>query len=128
LLSPKLRNGFDIRAEITAIRFLEKYADSIYINYGVYKHYQQRYAMARNSVTVLEDVSEAYGDSLLHFQWCRYNLERKVEYGYRFMWSKNGKLRPLRGGARIPAWATLQALLAKAVAAGWGDRDENSPS
>ena len=83
--------------------------------------------MARNSVTVLEDATATYGDSQLHYQWCRYNIGREIEYGYRFMWSRDGKLLPLRGGARIPSRAAQDRLVAMADAAGWGNRDESNP-
>lgn len=82
--------------------------------------------MSRSSVTVLEDVNEAvYGEnSKLHFQWCRYNLDRDVEFGYRWMWSREGRLLPLRGGARIPSWELMKRLIARAEAEGWGGKSE----
>lgn len=85
--------------------------------------------MARNQVRVLQDVSiDPYEDgvNLLHLQWCRYELDGGDERGYRFMWSAEGRLKPLRGGARIPSWNHLQALLKKAESQGWANQDEQN--
>ena len=87
--------------------------------------------MARNQVVVLNDVSvqpyPQFPGSKLHFQFCRYVIETSVEYGYRFMWSRDGKLLPLRGGARIPSVSVLNALVQRAIAEGWGARTETNP-
>ena len=85
--------------------------------------------MARNQVVPLRDVNiQLYpeGDYRLHFQWCRYDLGEAVEYGYRFMWSAEGRLKPLRGGARIPSWEALQTLLKMAEAEGWAHQSETN--
>lgn len=82
--------------------------------------------MARNQVVVLHDVSEEVYDPAhrLHFQWCRFDIEQDSQYGYRFMWSRHGRLLPLRGGARIPSADLMQRLVKQAQAAGWGGLDE----
>lgn len=82
--------------------------------------------MSRNQVVVLRNVEIApYGDdNLLHFQWCRFDIEESSSYGYRFMWSAGGRLKPLRGGARIPSWEALKELQRLAEADGWSNQDE----
>jgi hypothetical protein len=87
--------------------------------------------MSRNQVIVLNDVNIApdkdrLGD-VLHFQFCRYVIETRVEYGYRFMWSRDGRLLPLRGGARIPSVAFIEELLEQAKVSGWGNKTESNP-
>lgn len=79
-----------------------------------------------NRVVVLKDVSIApYGDdNRLHFQWCLFDLEDRKEEGYRFMWSEAGKLKALRGGARLPSWDAMQELLSMAAKGGWAGRAE----
>ncbi len=87
--------------------------------------------MARNQVFVRHDVSEApyedHPDARLHFQWCCYMFaDGDPEYGYRFMWSDEGRLKPLRGGARIPSMSIMQRLIERARTEGWGELDENN--
>ena len=85
--------------------------------------------MARNQVRVLRNVEiDPYGDgeNLLHLQWCRYDLEDGSSYGYRFMWSRGGRLKSLMGGARIPSWDHMQELIEKARAEGWAYQDEKN--
>lgn len=84
--------------------------------------------MSRNQVVVLRNVEIApYDDAnLLHLQWCRFDIGEESTYGYRFMWSWEGRLKPLRGGARIPSWEALKELLRLAEAAGWSKLDEAS--
>lgn len=79
-----------------------------------------------NRVTVIHDVSiEAYGPAhRLHFQWGLFQMDKETAYGYRFMWSENGKLKALRGGARIPSWEQMQQLLTMATKAGWAGKSE----
>ena len=56
----------------------------------------------------------------LLFQYCTYHYnDGESETGYRFIWQKDGKLRPQRGQARIPDAATLQKLLELAKKDGW---------
>jgi hypothetical protein len=63
------------------------------------------------------------GDWALWFQWCRYDLDDGIQYGYRFIWKrKDGSLQAARGQARIPTIADARELLKNAEAAGWGDR------
>jgi hypothetical protein len=60
----------------------------------------------------------------LCFQWCRYELDDGVQFGYRFIWRRpDGDLQAARGQARIPSIAHAKALMDKATAEGWGDRD-----
>lgn len=84
--------------------------------------------MSRNQVVVLRNVEIApYNDeNLLHFQWCRFDIEAGSEYGYRFMWSSSRGLKPLRGGARIPSWEALKELQRLAEAEGWANQSEEN--
>lgn len=64
------------------------------------------------------------GDWQLCFQWCRYELDDGVQFGYRFIWRRpDGGLQAARGQARIPSIAEAKSLMDKAIAAGWGGRD-----
>jgi hypothetical protein len=66
----------------------------------------------------------------LCFQWCRYDLDEDgTQFGYRFIWRRpDGDLQAARGQARIPSIAQARALMDKAVAEGWGDRDGEAMS
>jgi len=65
------------------------------------------------------------GDWQLCFQWCRYDLDEEgSQFGYRFIWRRpDGDLQAARGQARIPSITEGRALMEKAIAEGWGDRD-----
>jgi hypothetical protein len=64
------------------------------------------------------------GDWQLCFQWCLYALDDGPQHGYRFIWRRpDGDLQAARGQARIPSIAEAKALMDKAIAEGWGDRD-----
>ena len=43
------------------------------------------------------------------------------EFGFRFMYREEGKLRPLRGQARIPSLDIAEKLIAEARRRGWGN-------
>jgi hypothetical protein len=71
-----------------------------------------------------ETTNDPAGDWQLWFQWCRYELEDETLYGYRYIWKRpDGDLQAARGQARIPSIAAGKALMDKAAAEGWGDRD-----
>ena len=79
--------------------------------------------MARVHV-IKETTNYPLGDWQLFFQWCRYEMEDGTQYGYRFIWRRpDGKLQAARGQARIPTVAEGRALMDKAAAEAWGDRD-----
>jgi hypothetical protein len=79
--------------------------------------------MARVHV-LKETTNDPAGDWQLWFQWCRYELDDGTKYGYRFIWRwPDGTLQAARGQARIPSLAAGRALMEKATAEGWGDRD-----
>mgnify|MGYP001107380968 CR=1 FL=1 len=84
--------------------------------------------MARNQVVVLRnvDITPYENEHRLHFQWCRFDMGKESEYGYRFMWSDGGGLKPLRGGARIPSWEALKKLQDLAEADGWSNQSEGN--
>ena len=87
--------------------------------------------MARNQVRVKHDVKIDYygnGSDFLHLQWCRFDLGERELWGYRFMWSRDGALRPLRGGARIPSMEAMKTLMSMADAEGWGGLEEHKQS
>lgn len=74
-----------------------------------------------------ETTNDAPGDWQLWFQWCRYELDDGTQYGYRFIWRRpDGGLQAARGQARLPSIETAKALMNKARAEGWGDRDGNA--
>jgi hypothetical protein len=86
--------------------------------------------MSRNQVFIKHDVSVApykeHPQLRLHLQWgCYMYVSGDPDYGYRFMWSEAGRLKPLRGGARIPSMKIMQRLIKLAKDAGWGDLDES---
>jgi hypothetical protein len=71
-----------------------------------------------------ETTNDAPGDWQLWFQWCRYELDDGIQYGYRFIWRRpDGALQAARGQARLPGIEAAKALMDKATAEGWGDRD-----
>lgn len=71
-----------------------------------------------------ETTNDAPGGWQLWFQWCRYDLDDGVQYGYRFIWRwPNGRLQAARGQARIPSIEAGKDLMDKAIAEGWGNRD-----
>lgn len=51
-----------------------------------------------------------------------------LDYGYRFIWSRAGKLSAARGQARIPSLTIANELIEKAVEEGWGNVGEASIS
>jgi hypothetical protein len=89
--------------------------------------------MPSNQVVVLRDTSVApypeWPKTRLHLQWGYYVYEdgSPPQHGYRYMWSEDGRLKPLRGGARIPSWAFMQMLMRRAEEEGWGGLDEQTP-
>jgi hypothetical protein len=71
-----------------------------------------------------ETTNDPAGDWQLWFQWCRYELDDGIQYGYRFIWRRpDGALQAARGQARIPNIAAGKTLMEKAIAEGWGNRD-----
>jgi hypothetical protein len=71
-----------------------------------------------------ETTDDAPTDWQLWLQWCRYELDDGTQYGYRFIWKRpDGALQAARGQARLPSIEVGRALMDKAVAEGWGDRD-----
>jgi len=70
-----------------------------------------------------ETTNDPAGDWQLWFQWCRFELD-DTQYGYRFIWRRpDSSLQAARGQARIPSVEAALALINKAKAEGWGDRD-----
>ena len=84
--------------------------------------------MSRNRVIVLRDASIAPydDDNRIHLQWCRFDIDTYSEYGYRYMWSNQRGLKPLRGGARIPSWSVMNELMEIADREGWSNQDERN--
>lgn len=77
-----------------------------------------------NRVQVINEVSREWEEDkvALRFQWCQYVYENGTsEHGYRFIWSRDGRLLPSRGQARIPSIRILEQLVAQAKREGWGD-------
>jgi hypothetical protein len=71
-----------------------------------------------------ETTNDPPEDWQLWFQWCRYELEDGIQFGYRFIWRRpDGALQAARGQARIPNITAGKALMDKATAEGWGNRD-----
>jgi hypothetical protein len=71
-----------------------------------------------------ETTNDVPGGWQLWFQWCRYDLDDGVQYGYRFVWRRpDGALQAARGQARIPSIKVGKELMDKAIAEGWGNRD-----
>ena len=76
-------------------------------------------------VQIVKEVRLEESESTLCFQWCRYIYDDgELDYGYRFIWRRDGKLMPHRGQARIPSMRALEHLIAQAKRAGWGDHKE----
>lgn len=67
----------------------------------------------------------ADGGWQLAFQWCRYvsQDDGACQYGYRFIWYQNGKMKPTRGQARIPSIGLMAELIDRAKSEGWGHHD-----
>ena len=78
--------------------------------------------MAQGRITVLHEVQLDYGGGyFLCLQYCRFNYGNASpeQEGYRFTWlTPDGYLK--RGQARIPSFADIHELMAKAIEAGWG--------
>jgi hypothetical protein len=71
-----------------------------------------------------ETTNDPAGNWQLWFQWCRYELDDGIQYGYRFIWRRpDGGLQAARGQARIPSIEEGKALMDKAISEGWGNRD-----
>jgi len=81
--------------------------------------------MSNNRVEVVNNVQINFDNVVwfLHFQQCIYHLsegdEKWTEEGYRFMWSKDGRLCGHRGQARIPDSKAMYTLITMATIAGW---------
>ncbi len=80
----------------------------------------------QNRVEVLESVDYLEPDDpnyQLHFQKVIYHLnndrESWKEFGFRFMWSHQGRLCGHRGQARIPDSTVLFKLITQAMLDGW---------
>ncbi|MGE7750691.1 hypothetical protein [Lysinibacillus fusiformis] len=75
------------------------------------------------------DDSKLDKEWVLCLQWCKYNYEDgDSANGYRFIWRRpDGSLQPARGQARIPSFAHMEYLMAKAKLQGWGDFTDNNP-
>jgi hypothetical protein len=73
-------------------------------------------------VQVLEECSkQMHNGCQLCLQWARYIYDNgNMELGYRFIWRRpDGSLQAARGQARIPSFADMQELMAKAKKGGW---------
>ena len=87
--------------------------------------------MPTRVIAIHEAAYDIYPDdnAELVFQWCEYRHtdgpRQWSEYGYRFMWRVNGRLKSQRGQARIPSHKILNALIAQAQQEGWGNLDES---
>ena len=77
---------------------------------------------------ILHDTSiDLNGGWRLHLQYYNYTQEGgSPDYGYRFMNSCDGNLRPQRGQARIPSRKHSTLLWAQADLEGWADYEEGS--
>jgi hypothetical protein len=77
-------------------------------------------------VQVLEECSKNMnGRWQLCLQWARYIYDNgDMQLGYRFIWRRpDGSLQAARGQARIPSFADMQELMAKALKAGWSGNE-----
>lgn len=75
-------------------------------------------------VRVLHEVKKSYPNEwALCFQWCVYQYDDgSSERGYRYIWrDPTGRQMAHRGQARIPNINTMEELIKKAKAAGWGN-------
>lgn len=77
-----------------------------------------------NAYIIKETSLSTQGDWVLWFQWVRYNFDEMYdEFGYRFIYRCEGKLRATRAQARLPSVEAMQKLIGQAAAEGWADRD-----
>lgn len=83
--------------------------------------------MAQTRVVVLHNIEKDMdGGWKLCFQYCRYQIEKDEQEGYRFIWKRpDGRLQPARGQARIPSIADALDLISQAMRLGWGNRNGN---
>lgn len=73
-------------------------------------------------VIVLNEVETQEKDGWkLCFQYCLWHMPGGTENGYRFIWRKEGRLKPQRGQARIPSLKIATDLMQKAKDEGWGE-------
>ena len=73
-----------------------------------------------NHVEIINDVFvQTTERTKIHFQKVVYCTDDYEEDGFRFIWSRDGRLLPHKGQARIPNERILYSLLEKAMADGW---------
>lgn len=112
-----MQQKFRLNAQFESITIYSDLFRSIQINSD------QETNVARVHV-LKETTNDPAGDWQLWYQWCRYELDDGVLYGYRFIWRRpDGTLQAARGGARIPNSGAATALMEQATKEGWGDRD-----
>jgi len=76
-------------------------------------------------IVVLNEVeTEEWNGWKLCFQYGIWDGPDNQHKGYRFIWRKDGKLKPQRGQARLPSIHQARELMDKAKAAGWGDHKD----
>lgn len=73
-----------------------------------------------------EAKKQAKDGEFLCLQYVAYPIdENSSKNGYRFIWrTTDGKLRALRGQARIPSLAVVLELISLAMSEGWGNFDD----
>lgn len=75
-----------------------------------------RYFMMKEAVRQMD------GPRKLRLQWGFYAHDNgELVYGYRFVWTQDGRLESARGQARLPSLAIAYELMEQAKAEGWGD-------
>ena len=78
---------------------------------------------------ILQDTSIELSDGWrLHLQYYKYGDEEPYYYGYRFINSENGNLKPQRAQARIPSRKHSECLWEQADIEGWGNLPPNPPT
>ena len=76
-------------------------------------------------VQVIKEARLDENKTTLCFHFVQYVYEDGTnEYGYRFIWRRDGRLLPSRGQARIPSIEALETLVAHAKREGWGEHKE----
>ncbi len=71
-----------------------------------------------------ETTIDPAGEAQLWLQWCRFESDEEIQFGYRYIWKQStGELLASRGQTRIPNLEVVRRLLETAQLQGWGNRD-----
>ena len=80
--------------------------------------------MSRNDIDIKKETIDAASQGekwRLCLQWGQYP-DSEGNYGYRFMWLRNGELQYYPLQTRLPSFEDIKRLMQQAIDEGWGDK------